>query len=144
MHARAPDDPHGNLREAEAELSIADTLCQGTGDVDFTRALYWAARGDRKRAEDALARPSRMTVLRNYIETMTHAMLGDRDEAVELIDNMIETGFQKLVSHPYFYLYLVNPNNHFYDPLRRDPGFLGILARQKRRHEEEILWLGDL
>ncbi len=134
----------GNLPEAEAELSIADTLSRGTGDVEFTRALLWAARGDRRRAEDALARPSRPTVLRNYIETMAHAALGDRDEAVDLIDHTIEAGFQKLVSHPYFYLFLANPNNHFYDPLRHDPRFLGIVARQKRRYEQESVWLGDL
>ena len=134
----------GDLQEAETELSLAETLCRGVGDVEFTRALFWAARGDRKKAEDALSRPARVTVLRNYIETMVHAALGDGDGALDLIVCMIETGFPKLVSHSYFYLYLANPNNHFYDPLRSNPRFLEIVARQKARHEEESARLGDL
>jgi tetratricopeptide (TPR) repeat protein len=134
----------GNLPEAEAELSVAEALSRTSGDVEFTKALLWAARGDRKKAEDALARPARPTVLRNYIETMVHATLGDFDETIDLIAHTIEMGFSKLVTHAYFYLYLANPNNHFYDPLRRDPRFVEILARQKRRYEEESAHLGDL
>ncbi len=134
----------GDLSEAEAEISVADSLHRSGGDVEFTKALLWAARGDRKRAEDALARPARATVLQNYIETMVHASLGDVDETVDLIDQTVESGFVKFVAHAYFYLYLVNPNNHFYDPLRRDPRFRKIVARQKRRYEEESAWLGDL
>ena len=75
---------------------------------------------------------------------MVHAALGDLDETVDLIGRTIETGFPKLVSHAYFYLYLANPNNHFYDPLRPDPRFRKIVARQKQRYEEESARLGDL
>jgi hypothetical protein len=117
---------------------------KGSGDVAFTRALLWAARGDRNKAENALARPARVTVLRNYIETMVHASLGYVDEAIDLIARTIEAGFSKLVTHAYFYPYLANPNNHFYDPLRRDPRFLEILERQKKRFEDESAHLGDL
>jgi Flp pilus assembly protein TadD len=134
----------GDLPEAEAEIAVADALFKGSGDIEFTRALFWAARGDGKRAEGALARPARPTVLRNYIETMVSASLGYVDETIDLIANTIEAGFPKLVTHAYFYLYLANPNNHFYDPLRRDPRFLEILARQKRRWEDESARLGDL
>jgi Flp pilus assembly protein TadD len=134
----------GDLSEAAAELSVAETLCRRGGDVEFTKALLWAARGDRKRAEDALARPARTTVLHNYIETMVHASLGDVDETVDLIAQTIETGFARLVTHPYSYPYLANPNNHFYDPLRRDPRFLKIVAKQRRRYKKELAWLGDL
>ncbi len=134
----------GNLSEAEAELSIADTLCQGAGDVEFTKALLWAAKGDRKKADGALAYPARATALRSYIESMTRASLGDRDETIDVIARTIEAGFPKLASHPYFYLYLATPNNHFYDPLRGYPRFLEILARQKARYEEESARLGDL
>ena len=134
----------GDLQEAETELSLADTLSRGAGDVEFTKALFWAARGDWKKAEDALSRPARPTVLRSYIETMVLAALGDRDETLDLIARTIESGFPKLATHPYCYLYLANPNNHFYDPLRRDPRFLEILARQKLRYEEESARLGDL
>ena len=134
----------GDLPEAEAELAVADTVLKGSGDVAFTRALLWAARGDRKKAESALARPARVTVLRNYIDTMVHASLGYVDEAVDLIARTIEAGFFKLATHAYFYPYLANPNNHFYDPLRREPRFLEILERQKKRFEDETAHLGDL
>ena len=134
----------GNLEEAEAELAVAEALHRKSGDVDFTKALLWAARGDWKRAEDALARPARPTVLRHYIVTMVYAALGDLDDTLDLIASTIETGFSKLVTHAYFYLYLANPNNHFYDPLRSHPRFIAILAGQKRRHEEELARLGDL
>jgi len=134
----------GNLPEAEAELAVAEALFRKSGDVDFTRALLWAARRDWRRAEDALARPARPTVLHNYIVTMVYAALGDLDDTLDLIDSTIETGFSKLVTHAYFYLYLANPNNHFYDALRSHPRFIEILARQKRRYEEESASLGDL
>lgn len=134
----------GDLSEAKAEIAVAESLPRAGGDVEFTKALLWAARRDRARAEDALARPARATVLRNYIETMVHASLGDIDETVDLIAQTIETGFARLVTHAYFYLYLVNPNNHFYDTLRSDPRFQEILAGQKRRYEEESARLGDL
>ena len=134
----------GNLHEAEAELAVAQALSPSSGDVAFTKALLWAARGDRTKAEDALARPARPTVLRNYIETMVYAKLGDLDESIDLIASTIESGFAKLVTRPYFYLFLANPNNHFYDPLRSQPRFMEIQARQKRRYEEESARLGDL
>lgn len=134
----------GNLADAEADLAVAETLSPGGGDVDFHRALLWAARGDRRNAERALARPARPTLLRNYIETMVYASLGDLDETLHLIVSTIETGFSRLVAHAYPYLYLANARNRFYDRLRRTPRFADILARQKRRSEEESARLGDL
>ncbi len=134
----------GNLPEAEAELSVADALSHGRGDVEFTRALLWAARGDRTKAEEALARPARATVLRNYIESMVYAALGELDESLDLISDTIESGFSKLVTHAYFHLYLANTRNPFYDRLRRSPRFVAIAARQKRRYEEESARLGGL
>lgn len=134
----------GNLAEADAQLSIAETLSGGTGDAEFTRALFWAARGNRDRALSVLSHPSRPTILRSYIESMIHAELRDKDGAFDLIARMIKTGFSELVSYPYGYLILKNPNNHFYDSLRRDARFLEILNGQKRRYEEGEARLGDL
>jgi hypothetical protein len=134
----------GDLAEAEAELTVAAALSRGGGDVEFNKALLAAARGDRKAAEDALAWPARATVLRNYIETMVYASLGDLDESLDLIELTIETGFSRLVTSAYPYLYLANPRNRFYDRLRRTPRFAGILSRQKRRYEEESARLGEL
>ena len=134
----------GDLAEAEAELSVAAALARGGGDVAFNRALIWAARGDREAAEDALARPARATVLRHYIETMVYASLGDLDETVDLIESTIETGFSRLVSNTYPYLYLANQRNRFYDRLRPMPRFAEILSRQRRRRQEESARLGDL
>lgn len=134
----------GNLADAEAELAVAETLSPGGGDVVFNRALLWAARGDRRKAERALARPARPTLLRNYIETMVYASLGDLDETLHLIVSTIETGFSRLVAHAYPYLYLANAKNRFYDRLRPTPRFAEILARQKERYQAESARLGDL
>lgn len=134
----------GNLADAEAELTLAEALSPVCGDVAFNRALLWAARGDRPMAEKALALPARTTLLRNYIETMVYASLGDPDEALHLIASTIETGFPRLIAHAYPYLYLANTRNRFYDRLRRTPRFEGILARQRRRYLEESARLGDL
>ena len=134
----------GDLAEAEAELTVAAALSRGGGDVEFNKALLAAARGDRKAAEDALARPARAKVLRNYIETMAYASLGDLDETLDLIETTIETGFSRMVSNAYPYLYLANPRNRFYDRLRQTPRFVEILARQKRRRQEESARLGAL
>lgn len=134
----------GNLADAEAELDVAETLLPVGGDVEFHRALLWAARGDRRRAERALARPARPTLLRNYIETMVYASLGDVDETLHLIISAIETGFSRFVAHAYPYLYLANARNRFYDRLRPTPRFAEVLARQKERYQAESAWLGDL
>jgi Flp pilus assembly protein TadD len=134
----------GNLADAEAELTLAEALSPGCGDVAFNRALLWAARGDRPMAEKALALPARTTLLRNYIETMVYASLGDPDEALHLIASTIETGFSRLVAHAYPYLYLANTRNRFHDRLRRTPRFEGLLARQRRRYLEESARLGGL
>lgn len=134
----------GNLAEAEAELSIAEALSQGRGDVEFTKALLWTARGDRKKAENALGRPARASILRNYVITMIHAALGDLDETIDLIAGTIEKGLPKQGLQAYPYPFLANPNNHFYDLLRLHPRFIEIQARQKLRYDQESACLGDL
>jgi tetratricopeptide (TPR) repeat protein len=134
----------GDLAEAEAELAVAATLAPKNGDIEFTKALLWAARGDRRKAESALRRPARRTVLHSYIETMVHAALGDVGETIDRIAAAIETGFSRLATGAYPYLYLANPNNHFYDRLRSDRRFAAVVALQKKRFDEESGRLGDL
>jgi hypothetical protein len=73
-----------------------------------------------------------------------HAALGDVGETIDRIAAAIEMGISRLATGAYPYLYLANPNNHFYDRLRSDGRFAAIVALQKKRFDEESGRLGDL
>ncbi len=93
--------------------------------VQNVRALYWAARGDRKRARQSMPEP----------KATVYALLGMKKEALDLIEKEIAAGKT--------YLYLDLLNNPFYDTLRAEQRFQAILKRQQAAHEERMRKYGS-
>ncbi|MEW5900455.1 MAG: protein kinase [Acidobacteriota bacterium] len=131
--------------EAEKEIAIADKLGgQEEGirpSIQFTRALLLAARGEKEAL--ALVEPAEKNLLLySYLLSRVYAAVGLKDKAIENINLGIEKGFEETLD--YFYEYPFLNTNYFYDNLRRDPRFAEILARQKKRYEENSLKYGRL
>jgi len=132
-----PDDPEaltgyaqmliktGRAEEAYPLLERAQKATPIEPIVQNVRALYWAARGDRKRALQSMPEP-RATV---------YAMLGMKEEALALMEQEIAAGKT--------YLYLDLLHNPLYDKLRAEPRFQAILQQQRSVHEERMRKYGS-
>jgi len=131
---------------AEIELVVAETLAPGDLFIGQVKALAAAARGDRKGALAALelarvaARPTRGT----YYRSRVYSTLGMLDEAVATIESAIERGFGDVYDYLYFFPFLNNTRDHFYDKLRDDPRFVEILRREERKYAGNLEKYGGL
>jgi len=131
------------LADAEREIAIAEKSNPGSEYILFTQASVFAMRGDRKRALPILEKAQREDPY--YFSSFlaqNYAILDLKDEAFELIRDGIDVGFKKIFEYLYPYPYLTG--SYFYDPLRDDPRFKEILAKQKKIHEERLRKYSDL
>jgi tetratricopeptide (TPR) repeat protein len=130
---------------AMAELAMAETLAPGEeAYVGYVRALVAAARGERKAAlaaiEPALAagrasgRPSRFT----YYLSRVYAVLGMKNEAIGNMELAIDKSFDDIQDYVYFFPFLNNTRDFFYDKLRADPRFNELLRREERKYVERL------
>jgi tetratricopeptide (TPR) repeat protein len=125
---------------AEDELAVAGTMAPGNPYVGLVRALAAAAAGDRKAALAGIeaardpSRPSRGT----YFRSRVYAALGMLDEAVAAIQSGIDRGFDDVYDYLYFFPYLNNTRDHFYDKLRNDPRFTEILRAEERKYTDNL------
>jgi len=131
---------------AEIELVVAETLEPGDPFIGQVKALAAAARGDRKGALAALelarvaARPTRGT----YYRSRVYSTLGMIDEAVATIESALERGFGDVYDYLYFFPFLNNRRDHFYDKLRDDPRFIEILRREELKYAGNLEKYGGL
>jgi hypothetical protein len=58
------------------------------------------------------------------------------DEAVATIESGIDRGFEDIYDYLYFFSYLNNTRDYFYDKLRNDPRFTEILRLEERKYAE--------
>ncbi len=125
---------------AAAELSVAEALIPGDPYAGFVRALISAAQGDKKAAMAGIAtafdpgRPSRHT----YYVSRVYAALGMKDQALGNIQLAIDKCFDDVHDNVYFFPFLNNTRDYFYDNLRGEPRFAEILRREERNHVERL------
>ncbi len=125
---------------AAAELAVAETLAPGDIYIGVVRGLIAAAKGERKAALAAIApervgeRPGRYTYYRSRI----YAALGMKDEALDAIELGIAKGFEDVYDYIYFFPFLNNTRDYFYDRLRDDPRFGEILRREESKYTEKL------
>lgn len=125
---------------AAAELAVAETLAPTDPYVGFVRALVLAARGDKKAALAAIApaldpgRPS----LHTYYVSRVYAALGMKDQALGNMQLAIDKCFDDAHDYVYFFPFLNNTRDYFYDRLRGEPRFAEILRREERNHVERL------
>ncbi len=123
---------------AAAELAVAETLAPADPYAGFIRALISAARGDKKAALAAIApafdpgRPS----LHTYYLSRVYAALGMKDQALGNMQLAIDKCFDDVHDYVYFFPFLNNTRDYFYNKLRGEPRFAEILRREERKHVE--------
>jgi tetratricopeptide (TPR) repeat protein/TolB-like protein len=125
---------------AAAELSVAETLAPGDPHAGFVRALVLAARGDKKAALAAIAPaldPGRPT-LHTYYLSRVYAALGMKEQALGNMQLAIDKCFDDTHDYVYFFPFLNNTRDYFYDKLRGEPRFAEILRREERKHVERL------
>ena len=116
------------LEEAEqmdpdsTEINYDDRL--RLQDIPYYKALLFAARGEKEKAL-ALSK-----------DKYVYALLGMKDEAIRIMEDMVNKGVK--------FLYLVLLNDRFYDNLRNDPRFEKIVQDTKVRYEEDVKNYGNL
>jgi tetratricopeptide (TPR) repeat protein len=120
--------------EAEDEIETAKALNPPENYVQIVRALLHAARGEKKAALAAIepfrARPARY---HNYLSRV-YAALGMRNEAIDAIEKGIAGSFAEIQEYAFFFPYLNNTRDFFYDRLRGDKRFVEILKREERKY----------
>ena len=125
---------------AATELAMAEALAPKAPYIGIVKALAAAAKGEKKAALEAIAperagtRPARNT----YFKSRVYAVLGMKDEAIRAIELAIDQGFGDAYDYFYFFPFLNNTRDYFYDKLRGDPKFNEILRREERKYAEKL------
>ncbi|NIO48884.1 MAG: protein kinase [Candidatus Aminicenantes bacterium] len=113
--------------KAEKLLARAEKINPDYSTIQFYRALLFAARGEKNKA---------LTLRKNG---PVYALLGMKDDAIKYIDNKIKKGTEH-----FQYSYLPLANNAFYESLRDNARFEGIVKKQKKKYEERLKKYGEL
>jgi len=78
----------------------------------------------------------------SYLLSRVYAACGLKDEALQVIAQGIERGFESQGS--YLYEYPLLERSWFYEGLREDPRFRELLARRKAAYEDNLRKYGGL
>lgn len=131
-----------NLEEAEREIAVVEKVDAANPNLGYTKALLFAARGEKDRALPLIEGATKDPLYFNYLLARVYAGCGLKDDAIRIIRLGIEQGFEKLQDYLYEYPFLARC--FFFDGLRGDPRFEEILTQQKKRYEENLKKYGGL
>jgi tetratricopeptide (TPR) repeat protein len=125
---------------AAAELAVAETLSPGGPQAGMVRGLLAAAKGDRKAALAVLAAepPGTRATRNTYFRSRIYAAFGMKDEAIGAIRLGIDRGFSDSYDYSYFFPFINNTRDYFYEKLRGDPRFDEILRSEERKYAEKL------
>ena len=116
---------------AEAEREIKTTLnIKPDKEMALSKALLWAARGEKEKALSLINDINRM----NLNVPLIYIFLGMKEEAIGAIEDGIEHGFE--AQGHYLYSYPMLARNNALKPLKRERRFQKILEREKAKYEE--------
>jgi len=125
---------------ANADLAMAETLAPGDTYVGVVRALMAAARGEKNAALAAIApaRASERPLRYTYYLSRVYAALGMKNEAIDNIELAIDQCFDDVQDYVYFFPFLNNTQDYFYDKLRGEARFNELLKREERKYTERL------
>jgi serine/threonine protein kinase/tetratricopeptide (TPR) repeat protein len=120
--------------EAEQELTEIQRLDDSNPRIPFYRSMIHADLGEREKALEPLqgGAPSQAT----YFVTQIYCALGMNEEALQSINEGIETGMDTIQTYLYTYQYLINHPNH--DLLRQEPEYQEIVRIQKQIYDHMV------
>ena len=121
------------LDEADILINEVENVDPGLKDIQYTRALVYALRGDKERGLELIEGIERYYYYHSLFSHI-YAVSGMEDEALQVIQDGIEKGYKKIKTYIYTYLELLN--DPYFVELRGNPRFQEILQSQKEKYDE--------
>ena len=122
--------------EAERELTTTEKVDPGNPEIPLIRTYIYAAKGDKEKAIPIMEKARKENLFKYiYFLSENYALLGMNDEAIDIIRQGLEKGFEKSLDYLYPYPVL---NSGFYEKLRVDPRFQEILRNQTDKYVEQL------
>ncbi len=131
-----------NLEAAEKEIDFAEKLAPGLLDVRLSRALLFAARGQKEKALPLLEETKKSPVYYSYLLSRVYGLLGMKKEALDIIQLGIEKGFQETQEYLFEYPFL--EKSYFFESLREEPRWRALLEKQRNFYLENLRKYGSL
>jgi eukaryotic-like serine/threonine-protein kinase len=122
------------LEEAQREIDIIRRIYPEKG-MNLLQALVLAARGEKERASAMIALLNGQESM-NWLGACVYVFLDRKEEAIRIIEEGIEQGFEK--RGEYLFTYLLLANNPLFKRLKNEPRFQEILRKEKARYEEKL------
>ncbi|MCK7489834.1 MAG: hypothetical protein MZU79_06110 [Anaerotruncus sp.] len=79
-----------------------------------------------------------LAVRGTFYASRVYAALGMKDEAIDDIEYAIGHAFDEVHDYAYFFPYLNNRRDYFYDQLRGESRFAEILRREEHKYAERL------
>ncbi|MGB7294321.1 MAG: protein kinase [Candidatus Aminicenantales bacterium] len=122
------------LDDAQKEIAIIRKI-HPEKEMNLLHALLLAARGEKERASARLALVNGQESM-SWIAACTLILLDRNEEAIRIIEEGIERGFEE--RGEYLFTYLLLANNPLFKRLKSDRRFQEVLRREKERYEEQL------